>query len=232
MRLSRRHIAHLAAAALLCLPMTSGAVIAPSAATDSTATTLKYDTYKGKSRVGGARVVIQRDEQSYEIHGQAWSEGFAKLLSNWESDFAASGTFDAGKPVLERYSLVQRMRNKIRKIFFRDGRTEFIKEDDARVIENPPTSADFISALFMTQDCHQHAEVHNGKDAFRIALRDVRSVEIGGGEATQCTFDVTDEDDEQITAILRLSERDGLMVPVRLDFSGALQASFQLRGGA
>jgi hypothetical protein len=32
--------------------------------------------------------------------------------------------------------------------------------------------------------------------------------------------------------VVRLRERDGVVIPVRLDFSGALEATFQLRADA
>ena len=227
-----RHIARNAvASAILCVPLMASAVVTDSvpatlAVTDST--TLIYDTFKGKSRVGGATVVIRRDDSSYEISGQAWTEGIAKLFSDWESDFVAAGKIESGRPVLKQYSLIQRMRNKIRKIFFRDGQTQFVKESGSRIIDNPPSSSDFITALFLTQDCRSHDEVHNGKDAFRIELTDIRNVESNGATETQCTFEVTDEDNDRTTATIRLGDFDGIVIPVHMDFTGALVATFKL----
>jgi len=216
----------LSAAALLWLvPALGGSV--PSNGMPG-ATTLEYDSYRGRSRVGGAEVVIERDEARYEIRGKAWSEGLARLLSNWESSFLASGSIEGGEPVLEEYQLIQNARNKHRRIVMHDGQTRFIREDLQRVIPNPPDSLDFLTALFLTQDCRAHAEVHNGKDAFRLELLSERAR--ADDEAVECVFSVIDEDDERITATIELHDVDGMMIPVQMDFSGALQATFKLRG--
>jgi len=221
----RRGFALLSAAALAWLVPALGVGVPSNGMAG--ATTLEYDSYRGNSRVGRAEVVIERDGSRYEIRGKAWSEGLARLLSNWESSFLASGTIEGGEPVLEEYRLIQTARNKHRRIVMRGGETRFVREDLQRVIANPPESLDFLSALFLTEDCGAHAEVHNGKDAFRLTLRSERARE---DAAMECVFEVIDEDDERITATIELHDVDGLMVPVQMDFSGALEATFKLRG--
>jgi hypothetical protein len=187
--------------------------------------TLGYDAYLKGSKVGEAEVRIERDRGSYAISGNAWSIGVLNFLTRWQTIFSAAGRLDESGPVTDRYSLIERARNKVKEFLLADGHLTYVKNGETRNKE-APTSVDWLSALFLNPDCASAgSEVHNGKDRFELKLLQASTE----GPVERCVFELRDDDDEWINATVLLGEVDGLTVPLRLDLIGALEGTFKLR---
>jgi Protein of unknown function (DUF3108) len=203
-----------------------GALIAPLSAT---ATTLGYDAYVGETKVGGAEIVVDRVADSYQIQGRAWSEGLFRWLTQWRSHFSANGHLEGGLPVAEGYSLLEQARNKVKEITLANGHVKYLKNGQPRDVAPPASRLDLLSALFVPNGCDTSADIHNGKDRFFLELKRVDAVTPGHGANLRCDFEVRDQDNEKIDAIVWLGVIDGFTVPVRLDLSGALEGTLKLR---
>lgn len=188
-------------------------------------TTLDYDAYLAGAKVGGAVVTIERSAESYTIQGKAWSTGFLRLITKWRSYFSASGNLDHGRPVAQEYGFIEKARNKIKEIFMRDGEIHYTKNGRERRPQVDPTHTDLLSALFMPNGCGTQSSVHNGKDYFRLTL----TAEHSDANGMRCEYLVIDEDDELTRATIWLGIVDGLLVPTRMDFEGAMQGSLRLK---
>lgn len=203
------------------------------AATAASATTFDYDAFVGEAKIGEAQITVERHDDRYEITGEARAVGVMDFLTQWHSLFSAAGTVDGGQPVVQEFSLIERARNKIKEIFMADGKVTYTKNGQLRAPRDPGTGLDLLSALFVSQDCGINA-VHNGKDSYRLHLRkrtELPAELIADRKATvQCSFDVTDEDDEEIRAEVWLGPIGELFVPLRLDIQGALQGSVRVSG--
>jgi len=194
------------------------------------ATTLDYDAFVGETKVGGAEIVIDRAADSYEIKGRAWSEGFFKWLTKWRSHFSAKGRLEDGLPVAEGYTLLEQARNKVKEITLANGEVKYVKNGQRRAVSPPASRLDLLSALFVPNGCDTSADIHNGKEQFFLHLKHVDTVTPGYvGANLRCDFEVRDQDDQKIDAVVWLGIVDGLTVPVRLDLSGALEGTLKLR---
>jgi hypothetical protein len=195
------------------------------------ATTFDYDAFLGEAKIGEAQITVERHADRYEISGEARAVGVMEFLTQWHSLFSAEGTVDEGRPVVEEFSLIERARNKIKEVFMADGKVTYTKNGQLRAPRDPGAGLDLLSALFVSQDCAIDA-VHNGKDSYRLRLRKrieaPREFSVDRRATVRCSFDVTDEDDEEIRAEVWLGPIGELFVPLRLDIQGALQGSVRV----
>ncbi len=193
------------------------------------ATTLDYDAYVGKSRVGGAEITIERQADSYLIRGRAWAEGLFKFLTKWRSHFTATGRLEGGAPLPEGYSLIEQARNKVKEISLKNGEMTYVKNGRKRAPRTLSSKLDLLSALFLPNGCDTSPNIHNGKDQFYLKLTRAEQATELPGATLRCEFDVRDDDNQQIRAVVWLGERDGLTIPVQLDLAGALEGTLKLR---
>jgi hypothetical protein len=193
------------------------------------ATTLDYDAYMAGARVGGAEIIIERADDSYVIKGKAWAEGLFKWLTEWRSLFSASGRLENGSPVAEGYSLIERARNKVKELSLKDGALTYVKNGKLRTPQAPTSKMDLLSALFLPNGCDTSADIHNGKDQYTLTLKHAQVATSMPGATLRCEFEVRDEDQQKIQAVVWLGERDGLTIPVQLDLAGALEGTLKLR---
>ena len=204
-----------------------GALCAPWAAS---ATTLDYDAYVGSTKVGGAEVVIQRAESNYLIQGRLWAEGAFRWLTEWNSRFTARGHVEDGMAVASTFNLIEQAKNKLKEITMADGAVTYLKNGITKALAPPQSRLDVVSALFLPMNgCDAGAGVHNGKEDFSLQLLGSSPLPASSGASMRCEFQVRDEDDRTIDAVVFLGEVDGIMVPVRLDLSGAMQGTLRLR---
>ena len=205
-----------------------GALCAPWAAS---ATTLDYDAYVGSTKVGGAEVVIQRGaESSYLIQGRLWAEGVFRWLTEWNSRFTARGHVEDGLPVASTFDLIEEAKNKLKEITLSGGAVTYLKNGVTKALAPPQSRLDVVSALFMPMNgCDAGAGVHNGKEDFSLQLLGASKLPASSGANMRCEFQVRDEDDQTIDAVVFLGEVDGMTVPVRLDLTGAMQGTLKLR---
>ncbi len=193
------------------------------------ATTLDYDAYLSGTRVGGAEVTIERADNTYVIQGKAWAEGLFKWVTQWRSLFSANGRLENGAPVAEGYSLTERARDKVKELSLQDGNLTYVKNGKPRTPVAPTSKLDLLSALFLPNGCDTSADIHNGKDQFFLTLTRAETATAVPGASLRCEFDVRDQDQQRIKAVVWLGERDGFTVPVQLDLAGALEGTLKLR---
>ncbi len=193
------------------------------------ATTLDYDAFMKGTRVGQAEITIERADDAYLIRGRAWAEGMFKWLTKWRSLFTANGRLVDGAPVAEGYSLTERARNKVKELSLQDGKVTYVKNGERRTPAAPTSKMDLLSALFLPNGCDTSPDIHNGKDQFSLTLTQVAPATSVPGATLRCEFDVRDQDQQHIKAVVWLGERDGFTVPIQLDLAGALEGTLKLR---
>lgn len=194
------------------------------------ATTLDYDAYLGGTKVGGAEVVIERAEDSYQIRGKAWAEGFFRWLTQWRTHFSAMGHFVGGTPIGEAYSLIELAKNKVKEVSLENGEVTYVKNGKAKQTPAPVSKLDFITALFLpTNSCDATYQLHSGKDEYSVRLTRSETLSTEDGANLRCDFEVRDQNDERIDASVWLGVIDGVTVPIRLDLKGAVEGTLKLR---
>lgn len=194
------------------------------------ATTLDYDAYVGGTKVGGAEVVIEKAEDTYQIRGKAWAEGLFRWMTDWRTHFTAMGRFIDGTPIGEGYSLIELAKDKVKEISLANGEVTYVKNGKTKQSPAPASKLDFLTALFLpTESCDASYQLHSGKDEYSVRLKRAESLSGGHGATLRCDFEVRDQDDERIDASVWLGVVDGVTVPVRLDLKGAVEGTLKLR---
>jgi hypothetical protein len=194
-------------------------------------TTLGYDAYVRGAKVGGAEVTIEKNAASYAISGSAWTIGMLNFVTRWQSIFSATGRLEDTGPITDRYSLVERARDKVKELLLADGHLTYVKNGHTRTPQ-APSSLDLLSALFVTPGCAAAgSEMHNGKDLYAVKLthQETLPASTHNGATERCDFEVSDSDNERIDATIWLGVVNGLTVPLRLDLAGALEGTLKLR---
>jgi hypothetical protein len=127
-----------------------------------------------------------------------------------------------GVPVLEEYFHRTRDKRRTREVHIADGALVVVKNGAARDPRAPLPGLDLLSALFIYGRCDERVELHTGRRPFLLERLAAASEE-------GCRYQVTDEDEDTYTVDVRYGLRDGVRVPVVLEFSGMLSARIVLR---
>ncbi|MEZ5560567.1 MAG: DUF3108 domain-containing protein [Pseudomonadales bacterium] len=203
----------------------------PFAANATTTTHLNYDAFVGHKKVARAEFQIMRAGEEFEIQGEARAVGIANALTKWRSLFVAAGRFILGQPVAEKYEVVQKKRNREKRIELRDGVVSYERDGEDRGPRPKLDGMYLLSALFLSRDCDSPGQtIHDGKDPFQLHLVGTRAFDqpTPDGVVLQCEFEVVDEDNESAHAVVKLIEREGLKVPLEMELSGAVEGKLQL----
>ena len=193
----------------------------------TSAATLHYDAYLSGIPVGSAVVEIDLGVNAYRISGVAHSQGVAHLLSDWRSDFLATGHLRDQAPILTAYAYDERERKKHRVLWLADGQVRHVKNDQVRPAHPVRPGTDILTAFFLQADCWREKALHTGRFDYRIRGRP--SSKAGG-----CHFELQDSDGERSRFHVRFGRHQGLRVPIDASTSGLLRGRIKLRtaGGA
>ncbi len=198
------------------------AACASSAASTSAATTFDYDGLIAGVKVGSAHLSVERDASGYRITGQALTNGVARLLSDWRSEFYAQGLIEGGRARLLRYGYDEKQGRKHRILSLEDGQVRQISDGRTRPPRPALEGLDVLSAFFLEGGCWQRRSLHTGRRAYLIEGRSSP----GGGA---CDFRILDEDGDRDRVRVVFEQRDGLRVPVRVTTRGWIRGVVLLR---
>ena len=214
------------------IKLTSAVLAAALAGPVAADQTFAYVATLSGAPVGEARVTVAEAADRYLIFGRAWSTGLADLFASFRSSFFASGRIVDGTPLVDEYRLSQRDSERSRDLRVASGRLTEVKDGRVRERAAPP-GPDMLTALFLPGDCASATGFHTGKHSYQLELRSMRPAQMSdtssySGPATRCEYSVTDDEAERSHATVWLAEVAGLVVPVRAEFTGGMNAGLYL----
>ncbi len=111
-----------------------------------------------------------RDEQRYELSGSVYTSGAMNRFFRWQGRFAATGSFQDGQPRTDAYLLLADD-GESRELVLAAGERTAIHRTGRTSQELPqPPGTDLMSMTFLGAHCQDAVTVHDGEDAYRIAL--------------------------------------------------------------
>lgn len=187
----------------------------------SATTTLSYDAFLNGVPVGSASVLIEQADHGYRIAGTASTNGAARLLSDWRSDFIASGQLHNGQPQLSAYAYHEYERRKQHVLQIADNRVAQVKNGKVRPSRKVHPGTDILTAFFIDPGCWQEKVLHTGRSAYRVT---------GTPHASgACLLTIIDDDGDRDRVLVEFGTYKGRRVPVRAWTRGFIRGSIRLR---
>ncbi len=184
--------------------------------------TLRYDAYVGMAHAGVINVVVERDEQSYLVRGDAESRGLMELIKATRGWFSANGHFKDGTLHPDKYEYYQKDSGKEKFVSVTDGQVKYIRDGRERDLTDAPIGTDLVSALWASSECSAIAQVHTGRSGYAFMLLDEAE--------SVCHFSVQEDDEDEVPfeVDIEYGERQGLRVPIVIRSTGGWAGRLQL----
>jgi hypothetical protein len=189
------------------------------------AETFHYDAQVAGIPVGSAAVSIDQDEDGYRIRGTASVRGAAYFVSDWHSDFHASGRMTDGFPHLETYGYEEQDDGKHRELTLTGGIVHITKNGRPRARFPAHGGLDVLTAFFIAPQCWPAQRLHTGR--FDYVVRGMPADQPGS-----CRFEIEDNDGDTGAVVVTFERHAGRLVPAALHLLGPLPGRIMLRTSA
>jgi len=188
-------------------------IVCLGSAAPATAATFHYDGMIAGVIVATARVQVDRDVSAYRISGTAATNGVARLLSDWTSEFYAEGGIEQERARLRRYGYDEREGKRLHSLSLDNGRVTQTRNGRARPPRPAIDGLDVLSAFFVEGGCWARRVLHTGRHAYLLEGRP-------SPHGESCDFRITDDDGERNRVRVTFGVHEGLTIPVRVVLQG------------
>lgn len=183
-----------------------------------------YLAYSGGLSAGVAVVRVTRDQDAFEIHGEAEASGFLGWLSRWRSRFEVVGRLEAGELVVESYKHMEANRSRVKEVEVEHGTIRYVRNGELRAPRDAVAPVDVFSLMFVGGECKQTFRAHSGLMGYDLRLAE-RGIE---GEVEKCIYSAVDDEGDRFEAEVWVETVEGARVPTRLDIEGYALGVFEL----
>ena len=183
-----------------------------------------YLAYSRGLSAGVAVVRVTRDQDQYEIHGEAEAKGLIGWLSRWESRFEVVGRLEAGEPVMESYEHMEANRSRVKEVEVDQGMIRYVRNGEVRAPREAVAPVDVFSLMFVGGECKDSLRAHSGLMGYDLRLV-TRSLE---DEVEKCIYSAVDDEGDHFEAEVWVETVEGMRVPARLDIEGYALGVFVL----
>jgi len=188
-------------------------IICLSGAAPAAAATFHYDGMIAGVKVATASVQVDRDVSTYRISGNAATNGVARLLSDWTSEFYAEGGIEHERAKLRRYGYDEHEGKRHHILSLDNGQVTQTRNGRARPPRPALDGLDVLSAFFVEGGCWARRVLHTGRHAYLLEGRPSTHRE-------SCDFRITDDDGDRNRVQVTFGVREGLTIPVRVVLQG------------
>lgn len=183
-----------------------------------------YLAYSRGLSAGVAVVRVTRDEDRYEIRGEAEARGLIGWLSRWRSRFEVTGRLQTGEPVMESYKHMEANRSRVKEVEVEQGMIRYMRNGEVRPPRDASAPVDVFSLMFVGGECRDVLRAHSGLMGYDLKLVK-RGLEDG---VEKCTYAVVDDDGDRFEAEVWVETVEGTRVTTRLDIEGYTLGVFEL----
>ena len=208
---------------LMCFALCA-ALGLPLAAHSASTTTYDYKVYAGGLVAGTAEIQVTRNEDRYEIQGEAQATGIFKLISRWRTWLMVVGRTVAGQPVVETYEHVESKRTRVKEVKVADGVVLYVRDGEVREPTDAVAPVDLFSLIFVSGECEETLRAHTGRMGFDLRLVNWDLDRYG----ERCDYSIVDDDADNYDAQVWIKEVDGIRAPSRIKIDGYVRGTFQL----
>jgi len=183
---------------------------------------LLFDARVGWLSAGTLSLSFEIDNSMYEMLGDIQTSGSIEKFLRWRGRFAVTGSIVDEIPYSNAYLLIADSDRKRTITFATAGTTTIHTSSEGSEALDEPQGTDLMSVLFLSGSCFEERKVHDGEDAYDVALVNRKTTFLRqgtnfvSGQATICDYRFFDDKGGRRKVSIWLVQWNGRVVPARI----------------
>ena len=184
---------------------------------------LNYAARVGPLNAGNLVIDLHPTPTTYEFLGRFKTSQMMERYYKWSGVFAAKGVLLEDRFLTEAYFTKTEDKKRKQVVIFSDKEVRRLRKTAEGFKTKPrPRGVDLISALFLSPNCYEDNQVHDGEDDYFIEIkkkytRRLRAAErYFSGQVTVCRYHLKDNKNRSRSLEVAIGEIDGRKLAVKV----------------
>ena len=184
---------------------------------------LNYATRVGPLNAGNLVIDLHPTPTTYEFLGRFKTSQMMERYYKWSGVFAAKGVLSDDRFLTEAYFTKTEDKKRKQVVIFSDKEVRRLRKTAEGFKTKPrPRGVDLISALFLSPNCYEGSQVHDGEDDYFIETKKKYSQRLRAaaryfsGRVTVCRYHLKDNRNRSRSLEVKIGEVDGRKLAVKV----------------
>ena len=184
---------------------------------------LNYAARVGPLSAGNLVIDLQPTPTTYEFLGKFKTSKTMERYYKWSGVFAAKGALLDNRFLTEAYFTRTEDKKRKRVVIFSDTEVRRLRKVGEGFKTKPrPRGVDLISALFLSPNCYEGSQVHDGEDDYFIEVKKKHSQKLRAaaryfsGQTTVCRYHLRDNKNRSRSLEVAIGDIDGRKLAVKV----------------
>ena len=184
---------------------------------------LNYAARVGPLNAGNLVIDLQPTLTTYEFLGRFKTSKTMERYYKWSGIFAAKGVLLDNRFLTEAYFTKTEDKKRKQVVIFSDKEVRRLRKTAEGFKTKPkPRGVDLISALFLSPNCYEGSEVHDGEDDYFIEVKKKYTQRLRAparyfsGQATVCRYHLRDNKNRSRSLEVAIGEVDGRKLAIKV----------------
>ena len=184
---------------------------------------LDYAARVGPLNAGNLVIDLHPTPSTYEFLGRFKTSQMMERYYRWSGVFAAKGVLLDDRFLTEAYFTKTEDKKRKQIVIFSDKEVRRLRKTAEGFKTKPrPRGVDLISALFLSPNCYEGSQVHDGEDDYFIETKKKYSQRLRAaaryfsGQVTVCRYHLKDNKNRSRSLEVAIGEIDGRKLAVKV----------------
>ena len=184
---------------------------------------LNYAARVGPLNAGNLVIDLHPTPTTYEFLGRFKTSQMMERYYKWSGVFAAKGVLLDDRFLTEAYFTKTEDKKRKQVVIFSDKEVRRLRKTAEGFKTKPrPRGVDLISALFLSPNCYEGSQVHDGEDDYFIEIKKKYTQMLGAtgryfsGQAAVCRYHLRDNKNRSRSLEVAIGEIDGRKLAVKV----------------
>ena len=184
---------------------------------------LNYAARVGPLNAGNLVIDLHPTPTTYEFLGRFKTSQMMERYYKWSGVFAAKGVLLDDRFLTEAYFTKTEDKKRKQVVIFSDKEVRRLRKTAEGFKTKPrPRGVDLISALFLSPNCYEGSQVHDGEDDYFIEIKKKYSQRLRAaaryfsGRVTICRYHLKDNKNRSRSLEVSIGEIDGRKLAVKV----------------
>ena len=184
---------------------------------------LNYAARVGPLNAGNLVIDLHPTPTTYEFLGKFKTSQMMERYYKWSGVFAAKGVLLNDRFLTEAYFTKTEDKKRKQVVIFSDKEVRRLRKTAEGFKTKPkPRGVDLISALFLSPNCYEGSQVHDGEDEYSIETKKKYSQKLRAaaryfsGTVTVCRYHLKDNKNRSRSLEVAIGEIDGRKLAVKV----------------